>query len=499
MDLKGFSWIILNKDFLTQDKTYFGVKFNGNVYIYLIYGISELNFSSENAPNKLNDDDDVYNFMKHYLINKNIEKTRDEVFNELQNVLDNPECSVNPYDDSNTEEEIKPIETDDNISSNDNETETDDNPNSDYIPLLLEKYDNDILKMLDDNLTEYVGDKTNLAMLILSVVAVKCGLKSYIININGDVDGGKTTLIQTLFKLIPNKMIENHNNSTLSGIIRGSLHPTGLGYSMHTYDKLLIYLGNVTDERKKQMLKIEELIDASYKEQNYTSTMGSKSATEKTTNIDIKTNTFLSLTKSIKPYKSSNLEIRENTSYLTVTKPTRQQLIQQKRINYKENNPEFIEQHQKYIDNIKPIDIKEEYLSNKELINHIDENTNDLNYVEFERYEILYLSYCIYLNISPSIESFDRFQSMTPKDTTLTDEEEALIKFLKKHHTDKEITLSSKNRAKFKYFSTDNLKSYHSNIKVIKEADNLNKTLNNLVSKGALNKNADNLFYLNDV
>lgn len=478
-----------------KEKNYLGIRYDSLTlsYIYVLRNLPDKSKVeiSDDSPNKLTDEDEVYFEIEKHLKEYKISKPIKQVLEELQNVLDNPELSINPNDDSTLEEEIKPIETDDNISPNDNETETDDNPNSDYIPSLLEKYDNDILKMLDDNLTEYVGDKTNLAMLILSVVAVKCGLKSFIININGDSLSGKSTLIKTLFDLIPQEMIKNHNNSTISGIIRDS-------WNLNYYDGSFIYLGNITDERKKQIAKIEELTLSLYKEHTYISTMGSKSSTDKTMKVEIETDAFLSLTKSITQYKSSNTEINDITLYLTVKPIPKNDLVQQLQFNHQDNNQEFLEEHQNYIDNLSPMDIEEEFFNNQELLEHINEQTIDLNYEELHRYQMLYLSYCIYLNITPSIESFDRFQSMTPKDTTLTDEEEALLKFLKKHHTDKANALSSKNRAKFKYFSTDNLKSYHSNIKVIKEADNLNKTLNNLVSKGALNKNADNLFYLND-
>lgn len=483
----GFVWIGLKED------SYLGVKFidSQNKYVYRLKTPQNKENPddklSENEPNKLIETETPYIRIKNYLNVWEIPKTPTDVFNKLQYVFENPKHSINPNDDIiKVEDETITAETEDNLSSNDNQT-TDDNINLDYIPLQLEKYDNDILKMLDENLTEYVGDKTNLMMLILSVVAVKCGLKSYIININGDADSGKTTLIETLFKLIPNEMIKNHNNSTLSGIIRESPQK-------YYYDKSLIYFGNVTDERKKQIIKIEEFIDSSYKEQNYTSTMGAKSSTDDIKNVSKIIKTFMALTKSITPYKSSNQEIRNNTSYLTVTKPTKQELIQQKRINYKENNPEFIKQHQEYIKSLKPMDIMEEYLSNKELITHIDENTKDLNYVEFERYEILYISYCIYLKISPSIESFDKFLILTPKYSILTDEEETLLKYLEKYHTDEEITLSKKHNKKFKYFSVDMFKSYRSYES--KKHDNLNKLLDSMVSKGVLNKNADGLFYL---
>lgn len=269
MDLKGFSWIILDKDLLTQDKIYFGVKNNGNGYIYLIYsGYGEpKEYFSKNAPNKLNNDDLIYGYMKHYLINKNIEKTRNEVFNELQKAFENPNNNITPMDKTTETNDNKNQEngtpetsgTNEKVTPNDKTTETNGNINFDYIPTELKKHDNDILKMLDDNLNEYVGDKTNLAMLILSVVAVKCDLASYIININGDSLSGKTTLIKTLFNLIPDEMIKNHNNSTISGITRDY-------YSYKGYDKSLIYLGNITDERKKQIMKIEDLILSLYKE-----------------------------------------------------------------------------------------------------------------------------------------------------------------------------------------------------------------------------------------
>lgn len=104
----------------------------------------------------------------------------------------------------------------------------------------------------------------------------------------------------------------------------------------------------------------------------------------------------------------------------------------------------------------------------------------------------------IYLNISPSIESFQKFQLLTPENIILTDEEENIIKYLKKQHTNKNITLSSKNRNKaFKYFSVSNLKTYHGNIKAIKDCDNLNETIKSLAAKGVLNTNSDGLFYIN--
>lgn len=484
------------------------INFDGNLDLGLryddliskyIYTINSRNsdykreYESDNEPIKLTEDEKPYRIVESLINTLEIVKTPTEVFEELQKVLDNPELSINPNDNSNLEEEITPTEIDDTLSPNDNETETDDNPNSDYISSLLEKYDNDILKMLDDNIPEYVGDKTNLAMLILSVVAVKCGLKSFIININGDSLSGKSTLIKTLFDLTPQEMIKNHNNSTISGMIRDAVYGNG----RKSYDKKLIDLGFLSDERKKQMPKIEEFLYTSYKMQNYTSTMGSKSSTDKTMQAYLETDTFMTLTQSITPYKSSRIEINDITSYLTV-KPIPKNDLKKQKHKHQNNNEEFLEKHRTYIDNLSPMDIEEEFFNNQELLEHIEEQTIDLNYEESDRYEMLYLSYCIYLNISPSIESFDRFQSMTPKDTTLTDEEEALIKFLKKHHTDKEVTLSSQNRKEFKYFTIDNLKSYHSNIKAIKESDDLDKTLNNLLSKGALNKNTDNLFYLND-
>ena len=496
---KDVVWIEFNENL------YLSVRYDGLIreYFYVIKSKNtkyERNFSSKNEPIKLTENDSIYGMVRSFINNLEIPKTITEVFEELQKALDNPECSINPIFDPKS----KPTETYDNIlpddneientaSPNDNETETDDNPNSDYIPSLLEKYDNDILKMLDDNLPEYVGDKTNLTMLILSVVAVKYGLKSFIININGDSLSGKSTLIKTLFDLIPDDMVKNHNNSTISGIIRDSQYYNG----QKDYDKPVIYLGNITDERKKQIVKIEELTHSLYKEQIYISTMGSKSSTDKTIQVKIKTDAFLSLTKSINPYKSSNTEINDITSYLTV-KPIPKNDLKKQKHKHQKNNEEFLEKHRTYIDNLSPMDIEEEFFNNQELLEYIEEQTIDLNYEESDRYEMLYLSYCIYLNISPSIKSFDRFQSMTPKDTTLTDEEEVLIKFLKKHHTDKEVTLSSQNRKEFKYFTIDNLKTYHSNIKAIKESDDLDKTINNLLSKGALNKNTDNLFYLND-
>lgn len=499
MDFKGFSWIILDKDLLTQDKIYFGVKYNGNRYIYLIYsGYGEpKEYFSKNAPNKLNDDDFIYGFMKHYLINKNIEKTRNEVFSELQKAFENPNHNITPNDNK--------TETEDNINqdnvihyisgTNEKVTPNDDNINLDYIPLELKKHDNDILKMLDDNLNEYVGDKTNLAMLILSVVAVKCDLASYIININGDSLSGKTTLIKTLFNLIPDKMIKNHNNSTISGITRDY-------YNYKGYDNSLIYLGNITDERKKQIIKIEELLLPLYKEQKYFSVMGSKTATENTIDVEIESNSFLSLTKSIKPYKSSNTEINDILTYLTVTPTPKHDLIQQLQFNHQENNQDFLEQHKHYIDslpkNSNPMDIKDKLFNDKELLTYIIDNTNDLNYHELEKYQMLYCSYCIYLNISPSIESFQKFQLLTPENIILTDKEENIIKYLKKQHTNKNITLSSKNRNKpFKYFSVSNLKTYHGNIKAIKDCDNLNETIKSLAAKGVLNTNSDGLFYIN--
>lgn len=475
-----------------------GVRYDDLISKY-IYTINSRNsdykreYESDNEPIKLTEDEKPYKIVESLINTLEIAKTPTEVFEELQKVLDNPELSINPNDDSNLEEEITPTEIDDTLSPNDNETETDDNPNSDYISSLLEKYDNDILKMLDDNILEYIGDKTNLAMLILSVVGVKCGLKSFIININGDSLSGKSTLIKTLFDLTPQEMIKNHNNSTISGMIRDAVYGDG----RKSYDKKLIDLGFLSDERKKQMPKIEEFLYTSYKMQNYTSTMGSKSSTDKTMQVYLETDTFMTLTQSITPYKSSRIEINDITSYLTV-KPIPKNDLKKQKHKHQKNNEEFLEKHRTYIDNLSPMDIEEEFFNNQELLEHIEEQTIDLNYEELHKYQMLYLSYCIYLKISPSIESFDRFQSMTPKDTTLTDEEEALIKFLKKHHTDKEVTLSSQNRKEFKYFTINNLKSYHSNIKAIKESDDLDKTLNNLLSKGALNKNTDNLFYLND-
>ena len=496
---KDVVWIEFNENL------YLSVRYDDLIreYFYVIKSKNseyERKFSSKNEPIKLTENDSIYGMVRSFINNLEIPKTITEVFEELQKAWDNPECSINPIFDSKS----KPTETYDNIlpddnetenttSPNDNETETDNNPNSDYIPSLLEKYDNDILKMLDDNLPEYVGDKTNLAMLILSVVAVKCGLKSFIININGDSLSGKSTLIKTLFELIPDDMVKNHNNSTISGMIRDAVYVGG----KKSYDKKLIDLGFLSDERKKQMPKIEEFLYTSYKMQNYTSTMGSKSSTDKTMQVYLKTDTFMTLTQSITPYKSSRIEINDITSYLTV-KPIPKNNLKKQKHKHQKNNEEFLEKHRTYIDNLSPMDIEEEFFNNQELLEHIIEETIDLNYEELHRYQMLYLSCCIYLKISPSIESFDRFQSMTPKDTTLTDEEEALIKFLKKHHTIKESTLERQNTKKYKYFSIDKLKKYHSNIKVIKEADDLDRTINNLVSKGALNKNTDNLFYLND-
>lgn len=483
----GAVWIKL------KENHYFGVVFldNGNIYRYIFrrtetYEESKRDdtYDSKNEPDKLKDGM-AYHMLGYFLESWEISRTPTDVLNELQNVFNHPELSINPNDDKNdNEDETMEIET----VSIDDDAEPDDNINLDYIPSQLEKYDNDILKMLDDNLTEYVGDKTNLLMLILSVVAVKCGLRSYIININGDSLSGKSTLIKTLFNIIPDNMIHIHNNSTESGIKRDAC------YRHTTYDKRVIFLGNVTDERKKQLIKIEELIHPLYKYNISKTTMGSKSASENTQNVEITTDTFLSLTQSIKPYRSNNTEINDITSYLTVTKVPDDDLFQQLQLNYKENDPEFMEQHPHYIDNLNPMDMKQDFLNNPELLKHIRQSTNDLNYVELVNYQMLYLSYCIYLNISPSISSFDTFHKLIPESTTLTDKEQDLMGYLKKHHTNKEIILQRKNRKEFKYFSVDMFKKYYTN--EYKKHDNFNKTLDSMVRKGALNKNADGLYYL---
>lgn len=124
--------------------------------------------------------------------------------------------------------------------------------------------------------------------------------------------------------------------------------------------------------------------------------MGSKTATENTIDVEIETNTFLSLTKSTKPYKSRNTEINDILTYLTITPTPKHDLIQQLQFNHQENNQDFLEQHKHYINNLpknsNPMDIKNKLFNDKELLTHIIDNTNDLNYHELEKYQMLYCS-----------------------------------------------------------------------------------------------------------
>lgn len=448
----------------TSNRDCIGVKYNNNTGMYKYYWkedskITQIEEITKN-PLSLDETNNTIRTLKYITAGYDLLKTL-QIKQELEELLKEPE--------------IKP------------------DINNNYIRLELKKYNNDISGMLNKNIPEYVGNKTNLILLLLHTIAVKTGLKSSIINVNGISLSGKTTLIKTLFKLIPDELIINHNDSTLSGILRTAINNSSC------YDNKLLYLGNGTPQRRnKAITSIEELIITLYKDHNNNKNMGAKKSSETATNVYIETKTFLCLSKSIEPRKSSNTEINDLMTYITVSPVPKKELFEELQIKNVKNNMEFIEQHKHYIDSLEDNNnIKEQLFNNKELIQYIYKNTDGLEYERLYNYEMLYCAYCIYLNVSPTIETFKQFQELTPEMIILTEQEQEFIKFLNKHYIDNDSILKSGNIKKFKYFSIKNLNSYHGTIKAVKNAGDLNIMLEKLTLKKKLKINSDGLYFLN--
>lgn len=457
--LDNIKWITLYSD----SGEYIGVKLEHGMYNYYYKdkkGKIPIG-TTPKPPFKLTDNDEPQQYIKSVIPKKDIQKLI-SIKQKLEDILKEPG-------------ETAAIETD-------------------YIPAELKKYNNDILEMLNNNIPEYVGDKSNLLMLILTVIAAKTGLASYIVNVTGGSTSGKTTLLKTLFKLIPGDIIQYHLSSTKPGLIRAGID------NPSCYNRNLIFLGNITKQRKKELTKIEDLLINLYKWNMDIGHRGSKTTTENAIIVDIEVDTFIALFESIEPIKSVNPEMNDIITYLTVNPVPKEELKQQQLKNNK-NKLEFMEQHQYYINSLNDSNnIKEALFQNKELIEHIINNTSELTYMELLKYEMLYCSYCIYLNITPSIPSFKQFQLLTPKYRVLNETEKKFLKYMNKHYTNENRILTRQNQKKFKYFSHDMLFTYHSgHIKSTLKLGNLEELqelINSLIAKDKIGIKEPGIYYL---
>lgn len=456
--LDNTKWIRLYSDI----EKYIGVKLEHGLYNYYYKDKDDkiLIGTTPKPPTKLTDSDEPQQYLRS-LIPKDIQKLV-RTKQELEDILKEPG-------------ETAAIETD-------------------YIPTELKKHNNNVLDMLNTNIPEYVGDKTNLLMLILIVIAARTGLASYIVNVTGGSTSGKTTLLKTLFKLIPGDIIQYHLSSTKPGLIRAGID------NPSCYNRNLIFLGNITKQRKKELTKIEDLLINLYKWNMDIGQRGSKTTTENAIIVDIEVDTFIALFESIEPIKSVNPEMNDIITYLTV-KPIPQEELKQQQLNNNKNKLEFMEQHQYYINSLNDsYNIKESLFQNKELIEHIINNTSELTYMELFKYEMLYCSYCIYLNITPSIPSFKQFQLLTPKYRVLNETEKKFLKYMNKHYTNENRILTRKNQKKFKYFSHDMLFTYHSShIKSTLKLGNLEELqelINSLIAKDKIGIKEPGIYYL---
>lgn len=101
---------------------------------------------------------------------------------------------------------------------------------------LLKQYDNNPIKMIENEVTDYIKNSENLFNLIIHDLGAYLGIVSRMIDVNGGSEAGKSALIKAMEKAVPN--FKNLGSSTPASIRRPSED------KMDCYNGLACYLGD---------------------------------------------------------------------------------------------------------------------------------------------------------------------------------------------------------------------------------------------------------------
>lgn len=266
---------------------------------------------------------------------------------------------------------------------------------------LLTIYDNDPIRVFDNNLKLYLGNSENLFKLVIHGLGAYLKIVSRLVILNGGSSGGKSRLAKQLKNMMPN--FENIGRSTFA-YVSGIDDP-------YYYDGSILYGGDkgLTIEQEENfeqiMAFLGELATDKYIKKGFRPNNEEKV-------VEFFVNGLLYFVAepytNLSTFKASD-QMKSRTTYITVTPLRKEQSIQLRRAKHENGNQDepFESMHCEYIryivDNPLEVDVALELeLKILELTNY-DERTTDY-------YIGLFNSYCQYLRISkPNEDDLKKF------------------------------------------------------------------------------------------
>ena len=343
---------------------------------------------------------------------------------------------------------------------------------------ILQENDNDPLKIYDKYLTSYLNNNENLLKGIVYCFSSLLGLQSQIINVNGEAGGGKTEYVNTIKDLMPH--MEKIGDIS-EAVLRRS--------DKFEYNKKIVYIGDMgLNNNMENLLQVLSTFGVLITDKEYKSSRISKS--DKIYKFDLySAGLTVFLTKpymNMTPYKMGEQLKRRTKNILVNTLSDEQELAI---LLNDDDNKQFKSIHMNYIgylvQNYKPLKLE------KDLIIYAHQHSDNLttakeNLKYFE-------TYCIYLQIDPTIENYDKYRQIF-KTHYINPIELEWLKMLLKWFTPQETVdgleihtnmLSQTNQKGYKvFFTVKTIKTYipnwKRNKKLLNSIDELSDILINL-------------------